>query len=616
MSKKIAQNKKYTSSSDTTRNPLLIPLIFIISILPLIVRMKIYNANLSEFPWFSADDTQTDFFLYYKSLFFILTSFIIAALLLWMFLRSKSQSKSSSNLIIEDGKYKFTKLLIPLGIYGLLALLSTVFSKYSSYGFNGIFEQFESIYVLLGYCLVVYYAYIVVNSQEDVSVIIKWLTISVLVMCLLGLTQATGHSFYESTMGKKLIVPSANWDILDQLRFAFEKNRVYLSLYNPNYVGLYTSLISPILLMLLFFAKDIKLKAVYSISILGLLLCMIGSSSRNGFVALCISLLFILILLRKLILKHWKFFTSVSMLIIVGFFVINAYMGNTFVNRLKLMFTDTQSHAYNLTSIQTNDDHVAITYKGNSLSIYSEPAPDGLLTYLAIDSNGVQMPMTFEPTTYAYTITDPLYPFTITPVNLDDVLGFGILIDGVNWYFSNFTSDGSYYYYNSYGKFDKIVDAESLIFTNHERIGSGRGYIWSRTIPLLKNHVILGTGADTFSIAFPHNDYLGRQHNGYGATVITKPHNMYLQMATQTGVFSVIAFLVFYGMYFISTLRLCWNNTFETYMSQISAAILVGTIGYMISGLFNDSTITVSPVFWALMGVGLAVNHRCKQAKF
>ena len=130
MLKKIAQNKKYTSSSDTTRNPLLIPLIFIISILPLIVRMKIYNANLSEFPWFSSDDTQTDFFLYYKSLFFILTSFIIVALLLWMFLRSKSQSKTSSNFIIEDGKYKFTKTLIPLGIYGLLALLSTIFHKF------------------------------------------------------------------------------------------------------------------------------------------------------------------------------------------------------------------------------------------------------------------------------------------------------------------------------------------------------------------------------------------------------------------------------------------------------------------------------------------------------
>lgn len=614
MSNKISKRKKYSTSNNTTYNPLLLPLLLVIGILPLIVRMKIYHTNLSQFPWFGSEDTHTDFFLYYKSIFFTIITFIIAALLIWIFLQSRVQDKNHFNIMKENNKYKFTKNLIPLGIYGLLALLSTIFSKYSSYGFRGIFEQFESIFVLLGYCLIVYYAYIVVNTREDVSLIIKWLTISVLVMCFLGLTQATGHSFYETTLGKKLIVPSANWNILDSLQFTFEKNRVYLSLYNPNYVGLYTSLVSPILLVLLLFTKNIKLKIVYTISILGLLLCMIGSSSRNGFVALCISLLFILILFRKYILKNWKLFIGVTLFITIGFFTINAYMGNTFIQRLHQIFTETKSYEYNLTSITTNEDHISITYKGNTIHVQADYTDEGLLQYIITDRNNQEIPFDYDAATYVSTITNPLYPFTITPINFNGVLGFSITIDGTPWYFSNLTGDGAYYFFNSYGKFDTIQDAESLVFTNHEKMGSGRGYIWSRTIPILKDNILLGTGADTFSLVFPQNDYLGKQQNGYGVNIISKPHNMYLQIATQTGLLSLIALLVFYGMYFISSIRICWNNNYETYMSQVSAAIFVGTIGYMISGFFNDSTITVSPIFWVLMGVGLAVNHQCKKA--
>ena len=33
----------------------------------------------------------------------------------------------------------------------------------------------------------------------------------------------------------------------------------------------------------------------------------------------------------------------------------------------------------------------------------------------------------------------------------------------------------------------------------------------------------------------------------------------------------------------------------------------------MVSSVFNDSTITVAPVFWALMGVGLAMNYQVRK---
>jgi len=624
--KKKSRNKynAKTSSKQSSSKFMLLPLILIISFIPLIVRMKEYKTKLAAFPWFADMTSTTDFFLYYKSMAFTTIFILIALYLLWkfidyQFLHTSGQSnysRQSANIFKEDKQYKFTLALLPLATYALLALLSTVFSEYASFGYSGIYEQFESIFVLLGYCLIVYYAFLFINTEEDVKFIIKWLMISVLILCLLGLTQALGHDFFTTTLGKKLMIPSTQWIMAAGLEFKFEANRVYLSFYNPNYVGLYTALISPILMVLLLFTKNIKIKIVYAIGILGLLICMIASLSRNGFVALCISLIFILILFRKLFFQHWKLSLGVAGLIVIGFISINAYTGNVFITRLQAMFTETRNPEYPLSSILANDDNIEITYNKNTFYIEAIPSNESATTYNLIDADGAQIKTILDQTTKICSIEDSRFStITIQQVSFEACGGFNVIIDGANWYFTNQTGDSKYYYFNAYGKFDKIVKADSAVFTDYEKMGSGRGYIWSRTIPLLKKHIILGSGADTFVIEFPQNDYLGRFHNSYVESIITKPHNMYLQMAVQTGVLSLIAFLIFYGMYFVCCIKLYFSNKFDTYMSQIGVALFVGTIGYMVSGLFNDSTVTVSPVFWTLMGVGLAVNYRVKLAK-
>lgn len=606
-----SKNNSYAASPQMSRKWYLLPIIFIISILPLIVKMKIYNAGLSEFNWFLTNDTQFDFFLYYKSMIFTFITFIITVLLIWMFIKHKYLNSHSNNILKENGKYKFTLALIPLSVYAILALLSTVFSKYSSFGYKGIFEQFESVFVLLGYCILVYYSFLIINSEDDIKLIIKWLLVGIIILCLLGLTQATGNDFFASEYGKKLIVPSAHWNILEQLKFNFEKNRVYLSLYNPNYVGLYTSLISPILLVVLLFTKNRKLQVLYGIAITGLILCMIASSSRNGFVALCVSLTFIIVLFRKLLKKHWKLSFAVLGFVVIAFLSINVAMGNVFVERLQSMMTDVKTPEYPLSSILTNDDNIEITYNKNKLYIQAERNDNNLYDFTLTDGNKNKVETILDVASSTYYLDDARFnTITLQQAHLDNTISFNVIIDGVNWYFTNQLVDNTYYYINNYGKFDKIINAKSALFTNYDKIGSSRGYIWSRTIPLLKNHLLLGTGADTFSLVYPQNDYIGRYHNGYISSLITRPHNMYLQIAVQTGVLSLIAFLAFYAMYFMSCIKLYYNNNFNSYYTQVGAAIFVGTIGYMVSGLFNDSTITVSPIFWAMMGIGLAINFK------
>src|SRR5690606_8579420 len=116
---------------------------------------------------------------------------------------------------------------------------------------------------------------------------------------------------------------------------------------------------------------------------------------------------------------------------------------------------------------------------------------------------------------------------------------FYVTIDNHNWFFTNQTGDGSYYYMNNYGRPDKIITAPHALFSGYEGYASGRGYIWSRTLPLLKKHIILGSGADTYMIAFPQQDYVGLSNYGYGDQLVTKPHNLYLQVGVQTGLLSL-----------------------------------------------------------------------------
>ena len=112
-------------------------------------------------------------------------------------------------------------------------------------------------------------------------------------------------------------------------------------------------------------------------------------------------------------------------------------------------------------------------------------------------------------------------------------------------------------------QFDPV---EKWGFEGKEKIGSSRGYIWSRSIPLLKNTKILGHGPDTFAIYFPQNDVSGKYY-AYGEMWhnVDKPHSLYLQVGINTGIISLIAILVLFIMYFISSIRVYISNEYKDF---------------------------------------------------
>lgn len=166
-----------------------------------------------------------------------------------------------------------------------------------------------------------------------------------------------------------------------------------------------------------------------------------------------------------------------------------------------------------------------------------------------------------------------------------------------------------YRVYNAFQKVDQLQEIPAVGFADCQHFGDKRGYIWSRTIPLLKDFIVTGSGPSTFTMIFPNNDYIGKTNMNYDGVTVTKPHNMYLQIWTQTGLLSLIAFLLLFAWYFVKGLRLYWNRQLVTVPEKMGMAFMTALFGYMVTGIANDSTVAVAPVFWGMLGLGMAVNR-------
>jgi hypothetical protein len=175
-------------------------------------------------------------------------------------------------------------------------------------------------------------------------------------------------------------------------------------------------------------------------------------------------------------------------------------------------------------------------------------------------------------------------------------------------------SDAGFGLYELDGSYSTPVYPNYFGPRGYEKFASSRGYIWQTTIPLLKKTIILGTGPGTYIYTFPQRDITGKLNAFSDSTkIIDKPHNMYLQMAVNTGIISLIAFLVLLFLYIGNALKYILRTKPDNEYRLISIGILTGILGYLVAGMFNDSIVSVAPVFWTLLGIGIVINYKLKE---
>lgn len=574
----------------------LIPLILLLTVVPLIVYMYKYQTNLIQFDWSSMIDEKYDFFMYYKAIAIIVIGAVMCILLAWRYKTKRKQFKLC---------YEF----IPILVYAGFTLLSSLFSQYRYFSFHGASEVFESLWVLLSYCVIAFYAYQFVNTFEELDCIMKWMTVGLIGMLALGVGQALGYDFFMSDIGKDLITGGMSRDY--QLDLNFEKGRVFLSVYNPNYVASYFSLMIPMEIALFIRHKKWYFKALYAVMLIASLICLLASGNRSGIVAFAVTGLVVILLFFKKILKAWKFVLPAA--VVAGvIFAMFISRNDLIVEKFVRLFHAPPIPDDAISQIVTEED-IAITYMGEVCHISYDIAEDGYIDIAIVDDEGQTLNSTFHESEYMHTVEDERFPgFSVQAVNLNEEIVLNVLADNINWYFKK-GDDSTYYYYTIFGRWDKISNPPRVAEKFLERTFEERGTIWSKTIPMLKNSILFGTGADTYTVTYPQDDYVRKVYDGAQQSLDVKPHCFYLQVAVQSGIPALIAVLVFYVWYFITCVKLYRNASFADGMEVIGAGLMFATFTYMVVSVLNDSTVTVAPVFWVMMGLGISVNEMVKR---
>ena len=196
----------------------------------------------------------------------------------------------------------------------------------------------------------------------------------------------------------------------------------------------------------------------------------------------------------------------------------------------------------------------------------------------------------------------------LQPVSFGDSLpGICATIDGVQWNFIN-TDENGYEYLNPAGKLVKFENPKvSKVFLDDAM--SNRGHIWNKTIPLLGKHAFMGSGANTYMFEVPQEDYIS-QNYVYGANSYdVKAHSWYLQQWVETGLIGTLALLVFLFWYLVQSIRIYRRVDLHESISWVGFGLFAAVLVYMIAGIANDSNVCTAPVFWGMLGLGLAVNR-------
>ncbi|WP_167958627.1 O-antigen ligase family protein [Anaerosporobacter faecicola] len=617
---------KMTKSQDMwSQYVTMVPILFLILMVPLVVHATNVKTYLSQYIWYSKAATTVDLFTKIKSILFLVAcGAMVLVLLVYIGQRifgtrnySKSENTNADHFIKKI--WREQPCLFFLSLYLLWTVLSTGISKHTSTAVRGTVEQYESVWVLLGYGLVVIYLYQFLQNKQQLHMVLLACIGMVAIVSIIGAFQLFGLDFFQSDFGRSLISRTA-------LTFRFDKGHVYSTLYNPNYVGMFVSLFLPLLCMWTYKRKRGIQKGIGVVCILGLILSGFGCRSSSGIVGTLIGMLFFVIFLIRMNMHEKQIvfrsfvkqkktivlsaITGMVVFLLVGIVAFHDPIMDKIQAVAKRCSSNGDALEAGLTQIVTGDEDVAIIYRTQPLRITFAVQEQNYI-FRFYDYNGTELPQQVSADQNSVMISDERFSdLTFRVIKYDSYLCFAMsYVESetiFDWYFTNQT-DGSYYYCTYYGKLIKLDQSQE--YKNYWSIGSGRGYIWSRTFPIIKNHILFGTGPDSYVYEFPNEEYLNLYHTRLEKQIITKPHSLYLQIAAQTGIPSLLFFIAFYGFYLVRSIRLYRKYTLKQYEVCVGIAILAGTIGYLVTALANDSCIAVAPLFWTLIGLGLGINR-------
>ena len=616
----------------------------VVGLMPIIVRAAV-RPMTPDLRWLFPEAQYGDVFVFWKAVFLSVPAVVLL-------LYNVGDWLSSGKLPDFKGWVKKPPVFLSLG-YLLFVLVSAVASSYTYTAWLGTAGREEGALMWLVYFIVFAAAMFYVREPKYTKPILWGLVFSSIIMGLVGVSQLVQRDFFATALGNWLVTLGVG-DVEGGVNITF--TIATGTLFNPNTFGKYSAMVAPVLLVagLVYDGK----RYVKGLMLLGGALMLVGvfaSSSLGGLVGISAAVVVLVgtyvcsFVYRKVKDKerggHGRL---AAVALIFGGVVAATALALLFVAPLNQRVTTLFARLQTAAAAETTTTH-RFAFDGSTMKAY---LGDDTLFSITVD--------TFDPAVANWvTVRDgagqvvtpaqdyPLTPHspggsvfhvpgfrTVTVQRYEDA--FIVWPEGHAMFFLTYKNGDLYGFRPNFHTIaeqfaspaldiDTIPGTPSNLseaipawgFAGRETWGSSRGYIWSRTFPMMPRTAIIGTGPDTFVNVFPHHDMAGLQlsfNNPY--QVVDKAHNLFLQTWVTTGGISAILLFALFFHYLLTTFWGVVASKGEgAFTYGLRLGLLAGISGFVMSSMATDSTIGSTGVFFVLLGMGYGVNYFLKQPR-
>ena len=583
-------------------------LIVVLGIIPLIARLAIVDVNPAEYGVIRTAQTVNDVFSYNKTKLIYIDGVILLL------------SVAFSLLSREDIGIKLKRIpVILMGIVLLFALLSSLFSKYKGVSFMGAAERYEGFFIWLFYGVFFLMCMFYCNKEKKASFLSSIILFSAVIPALIGSCQAFGADIYTTKFMNDVIAGSIK--LTSPIKIKFDS--VFGTFYNPNCAGVYYGMTAAFATVTAVFSP-LKSKVKYigiPIAIL-LIISAIGTDSIGGvsgmFIGVFFSSVIGLIVFGK---EKGKIpvtvigivMTVIALLAAVKFNPAIGAKMDVIVSALKGNTTAASSNFYEAVTVEgnkgivkTKDGNFVVDYDGLNTSFYHNENKLTPVSSKQSDTKDNGLVYVFNESGIEWNLN--LYD-NIANIKAKDSLG-----NNTSFLFGEF--DGELKFLDKFSQPVEPGTVEKFGFEGLERLGSNRGYIWSRSLPLFKKHILLGSGVDTFEFEFPQNDvYSKLEFLGTPYVIIDKPHNMYIQTAVNMGLIALLCQIALFMHYIFFTIKAVFTSQKNDGLRVLALSALSAAVVFITGVVTTDSVVSVSPVFWCILGAGYGADYLLLSSK-
>lgn len=541
---------------------------------------------------------------------------------------------------IDRGVVRSIKLpLVMMLVMLLFATLSLIASEYKTVAFRGVYTEYEGYLALISYFIVFMFGCYYMRRSDCR----RLLRTAVIVLSVIAGCLSAVEIFYKALLELRfvqhLISPEEYYELAESIQNLYFDGQSALLFNNPGFLGGFAALLIPIDLGICLRA-DKKATRIWGIAATAFMsIAMYGSHSKAAMFSLIVSVPVTILLcikgqIKKVIIRTGIIAVScaaaVGLTLLLRSFSYDSVSGELFVANEVQSVSESSGTLYKLDKAVLEDGVLSFTSGDNTLvcsvdiqkfDVYmTVDMPETSFVDLIKFTDGDGNELGREVSYYDNDRVD-LHLKGVCPVDerFDMIT---IATEGQMTYFC-FGYDGPAQFAITSEGFKSFAQGEILEdiipqprITGLESLygfATGRGYIWIQSLPVLADCLFIGKGCGNFTFNFVQNDLVGLLNtNGSAKYVIDRPHNWYIQTAVSNGIPALIAMLVLFGYVVIVGGKRLYKNRSE--IDCLDAGLYAGLIGFMITGIINDSCITVNPFFWLMMGVFVRrmANFTCK----